>query len=151
MEGATKFATNGRRGFAFLVKNGEWTKKQLHGKYRWRNEKNVHELPMCFFENTQHSMSGTNVRKDLDGIIGFLDKGDGSPLTLCFFHGKKKSFCPIELIIDNGKRRRCLTDKMVDSKDYMFFPVTQISGNTGWNGNHSFDNQLQRLSNPVKS
>ena len=31
MEGATKFATNKRKGFAFLLKNGEWTKKQLHG------------------------------------------------------------------------------------------------------------------------
>ena len=66
MEGATKFARNKRKGFAFLVKNGEWTKKQLHGKYRWRNEKNVHDLPMCFFENTQHSMSGTNMRENLD-------------------------------------------------------------------------------------
>ena len=75
MEGATKFATNKRKGFAFLVKNGEWTKKQLHGKCRWRNEKNVHDLPVCFFENTQHSMSGTNARKSLDGKIGVLDKG----------------------------------------------------------------------------
>jgi hypothetical protein len=98
MEGATKFATNKRKGFAFLVKNGEWTKKQLHGKYRWRNEKNVHDLPMCFFENTQHSMSGTNMRKNLDGIIGFLDKRDGSPLTLCFSMAKRKHFAPLNLL-----------------------------------------------------
>jgi len=26
MEGATKFAMNKRKGFAFLLKNGEWTK-----------------------------------------------------------------------------------------------------------------------------
>ena len=92
MEGATKFAANKRTGFVFLFKNGEWTKKQLHGKYRWRNEKNVHGLPMYFFENNQHSMSGTNIRKNLDGIIGFLDKRDGSPLSLCFFHGKKRKY-----------------------------------------------------------
>jgi len=44
-------------------------------------------------------MSGTNMRKILDGIIGFLDKRDGSHLTLCFFHGKKKKFAPFNLLM----------------------------------------------------
>jgi len=67
-----------------------------------------------------------------------------------FFHGKKKTICPIELV-DDGKRRRCLTDKMVDSKDYMFFPVNQISGNTGWNGNHSFDGTINSNDSQIQS
>jgi len=36
MEGATKFAANKRTGFVFLFKNGEWTKKKLHGIYSKR-------------------------------------------------------------------------------------------------------------------
>jgi hypothetical protein len=44
-----------------------------------------------------------------------------------------------------------LTDKMVDSKDYMFFPVNQISGNTGWNGNHSFDGTINSNDSQIQS
>ena len=40
---------------------------------------------------------------------------------------------------------------MVDSNDYAFFPVNQISGNTGWNGNHSFDGTINSNDSQIQS